>query len=179
MVSVSRPALRLAVWLLTAAGCSGGKTNRGAADSTRAAGVSLDTAGCAFVAVHMHENPDSLVHEFVRRDAAGQFRGATEWFNAAVDCPGREPGPDVAAVARLVGLNVVARSADSVVAEVRWDRVGYASATSFESDPGGETDTLTAVRTPFGWRIRSPALNPHMPPPSAPPVEDRPTRPAA
>jgi hypothetical protein len=124
-----------------------------------------DTAGCELAAVSAHPDGEALLREFVRRDAAGQFTTASPWFAAAVDCPGHEAAPAAVTMARDPLVRVISRAADSIRAEVRWDRLMVGDA----AVPGSEVDTLTAVRTPFGWRVRSPALNPHIPIPPPPP----------
>ena len=117
----------------------------------------------------------ALIAEFVRRDAAGDFRQSNEWFDGAVDCPGREPAPDVAIEAAGYELVPLPTIGDTARAEVRWTRLGYVSAVGSKEALGLEVDTLYATRTAFGWRIRSPALNPHMPPLVRPDTAGEPT----
>ena len=119
--------------------------------------AALDTVGCGMSAVRAHPDAEALVREFVERDFAGEFVDTLAWFNAAVTCPGREPGPDEVIVVRSYKLNVLTRSSDTLRAEVVWDRLGYGGALA----PGTEFDTLTVIRTAHGWRIASPALKPH------------------
>ena len=166
---MSRRAWAWAVGLLAAAGCAAERrsTSPGPADS--AAAAASDTAGCELAAAPAHADGEALVREFVRRDAAGEFTAASPWFTGAVDCPGHEPAPDAATMARDPRVRVLSRAADSVRAEVRWERLSVGEA----ERPGTEVDTLTAVRTPYGWRVRSPALNPHVPPPAPPPANSR------
>jgi hypothetical protein len=102
----------------------------------------------------IHPDPDSLLHEFVRRDSAGQFTQSSEWFNRAVDCPGHEPGPDVATAIRSVELRPLGRDSTVLRAELRWQRA---------LEPGALVETLTVRHTPYGWRVQSPALNPKVP----------------
>jgi hypothetical protein len=113
-----------------------------------------DTVGCEFAAVMTHPDPDSLLREFVRRDSAGQFTQSSEWFTRAVDCPGHEPGPDVATAIRGVEIRQFGRDSTSLRAEVRWARA---------EEPGTLVETLTVRHTRYGWRIQSPALNPKVP----------------
>ena len=101
-----------------------------------------------------HSDPDSLLREFVRRDSAGQFTQSSEWFNHAVDCPGHEPGPDAAAAIRGVTIRNLGRDSTTLRAEARWERA---------SESGALVETLTVVRTAYGWRVQSPALNPKVP----------------
>lgn len=136
------------------------------ARDTAAANIPADES-CDFVRVVAHEAPLPLIYEFVTRDARGEFTQASAWFNAAVDCPGHEPGPDQATIAVAHSVRITTQSRDSVVAEVRWQRVGYVTGGVSRAAPGAEVDTLLAIRTPYGWRIASPALNPHVPGPAA------------
>jgi hypothetical protein len=102
-----------------------------------------------------------LLHEFVQRDSAGQFTASSNWFHGAVDCPGHEPGPDVATTVRSYRVHEIARTDSMVRAEVRWALPGKDGSAS----AGTLAETLAVVRTPYGWRIRSPALNPKVPAP--------------
>ena len=128
----------------------------------------LADVSCEFARSVAHPDADSLIAEFVARDARGEFLSASPWFNAAVTCPGHEPGPDVATQVQGHQLRVLARGRDSVRAEVTWERTGYVGADHGHAT-GVEHDTLLAIRTEFGWRIVSPALNPHVPAPPPPP----------
>jgi hypothetical protein len=118
-----------------------------------------DTGGCDLSRTVAHPNPDTLLREFVRRDSAGQFTASNEWFNRAVDCPGHEPGPDVATTVRRYELRELSRTDSMLQTEVRWERTGNAASGA----SGTYAETLSVVRTPYGWRIRSPALNPKVP----------------
>lgn len=130
---------------------------------TASANVPADSS-CDFVRVDAHPDPDQLLAEFVARDARGEFTESSDWFDGAVDCPGHEPGPDQATIVKGHQVRILARGADTVRAEVRWDRTGIRRGGGEEdADSGVVIDTLVAVRTSFGWRIASPALNPHVP----------------
>ena len=125
----------------------------------------LTDSSCEFVRTVAHADPESLINEFVARDARGEFTSSTAWFNGAVTCPGHEPGPDEATQVRSHQLRIIARGRDSVLAEVIWERVGYVGRGADALAPGVDHDTLVALRTEFGWRIASPALDPHVPVP--------------
>lgn len=141
-------------------------SHRGARDAA-VANTPADSS-CDFVRMEAHQDPVALVEEFVARDANGEFTKANDWFNAAVDCPGHEPGPDHASMAKSHQVRILTRRPDSLVVEVIWQRVAYLGDAEYSMAPGLEYDTLTAIRTSFGWRIASPALNPHVPVPPAP-----------
>jgi hypothetical protein len=126
---------------------------------TQTAMAADDTVGCELSPARTHFDPDTLLREFVRRDSAGQFTASSDWFNGAVDCPGHESGPDVATTVRSYELRELARTDSIVRTEVRWER-------SREKGAGAAAtlaETLAVIRTPYGWRIHSPALNPRVP----------------
>jgi hypothetical protein len=126
--------------------------------------AAADTVGCGLVTATLHPDPDSLIAEFIRRNARGEFQRETTWFASAVDCPGHEPGPDVASEATVHGVRELSRDAGRVRKEVVWARLGYVSGDSLWEALGAEHDTLVAIRTPHGWRIQSPALRLRVPP---------------
>ena len=154
--------MRVIKWvlLLAALSCTG------RAADTAAANLPADET-CDFVRIAAHNDPTRLIDEFVARDARGEFTESSEWFNGAVDCPGHEPGPDQAVIVASHAVRVLSRGRDSVLAEVTWRRLGYVTGGVERAAPGVYLDTLRAIRTPFGWRIESPALNPHVPGPAA------------
>jgi hypothetical protein len=143
----------------------------GCVDGARRDAVSAHVpsdSSCAFVRVATHPDPAALLREFVARDARGEFMEASSWFNGAITCPGHEPGPDAATMARNPRTRIFGRVSDSLTATVTWERIGYFGNGGDTMDPGVEIDTLVLLRTPFGWRIASPALNPHAPVPPIP-----------
>lgn len=148
--------------LLLTVGCLGRAT-----PDVASANMPADST-CEFVPVAAHPEPIRFIDEFVERDARGEFTRSSDWFNNAVDCPGHEAGPDQATMAKAHQVRVLTRVRDSVRAEVTWQRIGYVGSGGDAVAPGVEVDTLTAVRTSYGWRITSPALNPHVPAPPTP-----------
>jgi len=158
--------LRIAVGLVGVLACanSQGAASARQAETRASAPVEADTVGCEFAPTIGHPDGEALLREFVRRDAAGEFTRTSAWFASATSCPGHEPAPDAAVMARNPRLRVLARAPDSLRAEVLWDRLMIGDA----KVPGLEVDTLIALRTPYGWRVRSPVLIPHVPPPPPP-----------
>jgi hypothetical protein len=154
------------VGLLLVAGCADRRTPEPSVRDSKPTPTAAfaDTVGCELVAKPTHPDAEALVREFVRRDASGEFTAASSWFTSAVDCPGHEGSPDAATMARDPRVRLLARSADSLRAEIRWERLMVGEAIM----PGTEMDTLVAIHTRFGWRIRSPALTPHVPVPLPP-----------
>ena len=119
---------------------------------------------CGMRTVWAHPEAMPLLREFVERDARGEFVRSSAWFAGAVTCPDHEPAPDVAMEASEHRVRTLGITADTAKIEVVWTRLSYVSATRMEEALGADVDTLTAVRTNHGWRVLSPALNPHMPP---------------
>ncbi len=75
----------------------------------RARVSAIDTVGCDLVAIDAHPDPEVLLDEFVRRDAAGEFISASPWFNQAVSCLGYESAADEAIMARPPTLSAAER----------------------------------------------------------------------
>ena len=147
--------------------CVGGGS---CASEVRPAAVAeaLADSTCAIDRTSKHPDAIELIREFAERDGRGEFMQASAWFDGAVTCPGHEPGPDAAAIVRGHEQRALLVSGDSVFVEVAWDRVGYGGPAGDAIAPGTELDTLRAYRTPYGWRIASPALRPRMPVPPPP-----------
>lgn len=151
---------------LALAGCSSPES-RPAADTSSpraAAAVApvpwyLDPAeGCDFDTTAAHPDPDVLLRDYVARDAAGQFLRTDAWFAGAVECPGHEPGPDFFTVIDDHAVAPLARGVDTVRVAITSTVAGTMDAAGFRAAPGLAVDTVTAIRTPYGWRIASPAL---------------------
>jgi len=157
---------RIAVGLVGVLACADSRRAASArpADTRPSASVEADTVGCEFAPTSGYPDGEALLREFVRRDAAGEFARTSAWFASATSCPGHEPAPHAAVMARNPRLRVLARAPDLLRAEVLWDRLMVGDA----KVPGTEVDTLIALRTPYGWRVRSPVLVPHVPPPPPP-----------
>ena len=128
-------------------------------ESDTVTGVDSD---CGFVRVSGHADPDSLIAEFLRRDAAGEVMQANDWFSGATDCPHHEGGPDTYTLIASYEIRPLARLDTSVAVEVRSHRLGLVTAgvngSQFDEDVGEIADTVRARRTGYGWRIASPAL---------------------
>jgi hypothetical protein len=137
-------------------------------DSAAAGAHILADSSCAFVRTAMHPDAVRLLKEFVARDARGEFIRSREWFNAAVACPGHQPAWDDAVMARNPRMSILTRGTNTVRALVVWERLGYVGPGSDAMAPGVDSDTLVALRTPYGWRIASPTPRPHVPVPPPP-----------
>lgn len=153
---------RIVLLLAALAGCA----RRPMADTANA-NVPSDST-CEFVRVVAHPDPTALLNEFVARDARGEFTRASAWFDGAVSCPGHESAPDQATMARNPRTELLSRTSDTLRAVVTWDRLGYSADGAEAQAPGADNDTVVVLRTPYGWRVASPALNPHVPVPPPP-----------
>ena len=145
-----------------AADSSGAAADTVATDSAASALASLATA-CATSRAPAHPDPAALLREYVQRDAAGEFLRRSDWFEGAVLCPAREAdgSSTFGVIAELTVESVsVADTAAALLARSR--RVGFVSGAgtnraSFDASPGGVLSIVRARRTPWGWRIVSPA----------------------
>lgn len=103
-----------------------------------------------------------MAREFLIRDERGDFLKADAWFNSATTCPGHEPGPDAFTIVDGWGAKFDTLG-DTVRAKVTYRKLGSLSGgTHFIADTGDEVRGLQVVRTRFGWRIVSPALDAHV-----------------
>ena len=131
----------------------------------------LSDASCLFDTTQTRSDPDQLAGEFVRRDAAGAFLQADAWFNLNTTCSGHEPGPDTHDAVAGYRMRPMLRTDTLVQYLVIYAGIGLIE---YHQDSGGKyrevwtpaireyPETLTAVRTSYGWRIRSPALWQHV-----------------
>ena len=118
---------------------------------------------CGLVRVQTHPDPDSLIAEYLRRDATRAEADVDDWSKGAVACPGEEGGPDMFSLAADYRTRGVQRSDSVVAVEVttrRLGSVGFDSAgrAFMKVDTSTMRDTVRAIRTPFGWRIDDMAL---------------------
>ena len=123
---------------------------------------SLATA-CAMSRTRAHEDPAALLREYVQRDAAGEFLRRSEWFEGAVECPAREAeGSSVFGIVAQVTVDTVSVGDSGAALVARSRRVGFVSGAgtnhaTFDAAPGALVTVVRARRTPWGWRIVSPA----------------------
>ena len=146
--------------------CSRGAAKRDSASAVRDTSQLaeyLADSSCYFVRAQQHSDPDSLVAEFVKRDAAGEFLLYSPWLDSATVCPGHLPGPDAFTVVTDYRIAGQGKGRDTAKYLVIYRRVG-----STRSDEKGATmimehlgiDTLpyTLLRTEYGWRVSEPQL---------------------
>jgi hypothetical protein len=119
-------------------------------------------ASCLFEKRHDHPDPDSLIAEFLRRDAAGDFLRSNSWFDGATECPGHEPGPDQHTAIARYQTRVASRSDSLAAVEVTTLVLGAVTYTEFIPGITTLVDTLVARRTPFGWRLTGHVLRQHV-----------------
>ena len=108
---------------------------------------------CGFDSTAIHPDAEALVREFVRRDEAGAFLRADPWFDAAVECPGRERSPSEYVVVASSEVVPLRASGDSARIGVRYHLLGAASPDGYRPDLKTVLDTVKLARTRFGWRI--------------------------
>ena len=111
---------------------------------------------CDFRRVQAHADSKELADSFIARSADGEFSRAENWLPTAVDCPGHEPGYDLFEVVSTYAVKPLNAGADTVRYELTLNRVGVMS-NGFHAEPGITIDTFVTYRTPYGWRIVSPA----------------------
>jgi len=58
----------------------------------------IQSRGCGFSRTMDHADPETLVAEYVKRDANGEFMMMDLWFDTATLCPHHETVPDRASV---------------------------------------------------------------------------------
>ena len=120
-------------------------------------------AACGVSREPSHPDPRALLREYFARDGAGEFLHRTAWFSAAVDCPHREAesGDTFGVVADVTfDSAIVSDSVAEMTAHAR--RIGWVTGAgsnhaTFDAAPGTLVNTVRARRTPWGWRIASPA----------------------
>jgi hypothetical protein len=129
-------------------------------------------AKCDFQPQAAHLDPDRLAGEFVARDAAGDFLESNTWFDRATTCPGHEPGPDEHGVVAGYRMRRVAQTDTLSQYIVSYAGLGMMHYEQRRGDSSYHAvwtpeiqefaETLAIVRTPYGWRVRSPALWQHV-----------------
>jgi hypothetical protein len=169
---VKSRALVLTVILVTLLECQGRGDTVAHQNPASAASVAVDdTAGCTIDTNRVHPDPSKLVAEFLRRDAAGQFTATNAWDASAFECPGHMPGWDGSTVITAYSLEPLSVGPDTARYTVRYQVFG-----SLDDDsvgvglrilPSTELDTFVVVRTPYGWRIALPIIDPHLLPRTA------------
>jgi len=128
-----------------------------------------DTAGCEIVAHALHPNPSTLITEFLRRDTTGDFTSSNAWDAGAHTCPGREAGWDTYTI--VTGYRLVPLRSGTDTSQYQVTYQVYAEAVDdslheMRRAQAPEVDTFVVVRTPYGWRIDSPLIPPHISPPT-------------
>ena len=142
--------------------------NAAASSPVRPAVVDVpDTAGCGMVTQALHPSPGPLLAEFLRRDTAGDFTSSNSWAAAAAICPGHEAGWDTYTIVTGYELLPLPGTADTMKYEITYHVYAEAvddSLHELKRIQRPEVDTVAVIRTPFGWRIDSPDIPPHISP---------------
>jgi hypothetical protein len=101
-----------------------------------------------------------LLHEFVRRDAEGDFLRTNDWYGTAVMCPGHVPGWDEATL--ILGYQATSLEETDTLSlfEVRYEEAGTLTQDErgmfLREEQQVTTDTFRLLKTAYGWRIESP-----------------------
>ncbi len=158
----------LALLAVTLSAC-GPKSERPGDAATLTAGS--DTAGCGFQPVMVHDNPDNLMAEYLRRDGDGAFTLSDSWRDQAMACPAHAPGWDAFTLISAYSSTSLGASADTARYLVRYSRIGYLEQDSawffVRRAAGEEQDTVVLARTAFGWRVGDWDTEPHLLPAGA------------
>lgn len=174
----SRAALLLTLAIIVSSAC--GERSRPEAPAASAptvaaaapdSAVVADSAGCGLRAVVAHPDPAVLVNQYLARDGAGEFTESSAWLNSAMACPGHAPGWDGFTLITGYEQKALAEGPDTARFMISYTRHGYLEQDSagfvIRAEPGTERDTVVAIRTPFGWRIGDPVVEPHVLPAAA------------
>jgi len=112
---------------------------------------------------HRTQSASSLVHEYLaRNDSLGYFAGGPrsndDWLMAIAECPGHQGGTDVVALVVDRVVNSISAGRDTARFQVRAQAIGLLEPTDstgmrFVARRHQFIDTVTAVNTPFGWRL--------------------------
>lgn len=148
-------------------GREAGDTTRSSSTTVAAStGASLasnarDTGSdCGLVRVMAHPDPGVLVQAYVQRDGAGDFVQRAAWLDTALECPHRLPAPgafDVVAFRSVAPLYQADSSARFALQSAQLGRVTPgAGGGDYAEHWDTKVDTVTAVRTAFGWRLVTP-----------------------
>lgn len=98
--------------------------------------------------------PDELVHEYVKRDANGDFLQTNDWWNIAVACPDCMGGPDTFTVISRYWIKKIG----PLNYEVTYEVEGTLSPGSFEPSKKKQIDKFTVVKTPWGFKLNDKAF---------------------
>ncbi len=123
----------------------------------------LENAG--FVRKRKHEDPVSLIKEYIKRDTSGMNLKNTEWLNTAFLKPFSIPGWDSFKIIRYVELQKTEIRNDTAVCKVFCHNASalLQDLHSFYIKPDSSIEicNFIIVRTDYGWRIDKPVI-PHI-----------------
>lgn len=110
---------------------------------------------CGFDPTTQPLGPRQLVDEFVARASGGEFATTGAWLRLVVDCPDHEPAYESFDLARSYSLAPLDSGPTLVRYLLTLDELGHQDA-RFHRAPLVRVDTIVAVHTPDGWRLRTP-----------------------
>ena len=98
-----------------------------------------------------------MLTEFLARVGEGRVGAQDTWFVGAVACPALEPeGHERYQLTSGYGWQPLGASPDSAIYRLTLRSLGsYAG--SFEASPAIVEETVVLHRTPYGWRVGTPA----------------------
>lgn len=146
-------------------------TVAGAASDTVPAPGRWSEDGCGIDTTFAHPDAAFLMRDYALKDAAGEFTASGRWLDGAVECPRRLPGFDEATLVARFRVTPIRAVRDTVLFVARYERHGRITPDDaglrLVAAPGIEIETLTVVRTPYGWRIGGTVHQPHLDPAGA------------
>jgi hypothetical protein len=111
-------------------------------------------ASCLFEKIMAHPDPSVLLKEHVRLDSEGKLRTTDTWIDGAVDCPGHLGGPDTYRMIASYEIGEVLVRDSVATAAVTFQRLASVASDTFAVDTTRRVETVTMIKTRFGWRIR-------------------------
>jgi hypothetical protein len=122
----------------------------------------LDPAeGCDLLQVQLFPDPVALMRHFIAHDNAGGFLSSTPLQDSVYACPGHLGGSDEFSTVRESVVEPLQLTDSIATVLVRSTLLGHMRQDSlafhFEAERRPIVDTFKVVRTPYGWRVESPA----------------------
>jgi|GEM_PF-3388765 len=126
----------------------------------------IQSRGCGFSRTMDHADPETLVAEYVKRDANGEFMMMDLWFDTATLCPHHETVPDRASVISDSKITRASKTDSVAEFEVTYQISGAlvpmagknAGRKMFAPGAIEKKRKIIVAKTPFGWRILNPVL---------------------
>lgn len=101
----------------------------------------------------LHLEPATLVNEYVKRDANGEFLKTNEWWNTAVACPACMGGPDTFTVISSYEIKKIDNWKYTVLYKIE----GVVSGETFTTQKKTKSYTFDIVKTAWGHKLNNKA----------------------